>query len=216
MIEYIFLILLIIILTSFFIIIKSTKQCIIDYTLYPEFVIFIKYRNILIDEVFKTLKEPRWTDISSLYKLFSQKLSNQDTRFFIQNNYESLFTKKKTIKYFCLIIEDIILKENRFLVKNIMRLINGIPNVYNAFIMCIKPNLKTDVLSENYKHPKKILRCYIPLIRSGDSGIIVNNNVILWDKIYEENGYLIVDNCNYVIWNNTFLNRYIIIIDIFN
>jgi hypothetical protein len=188
---------------------KNTTFCIIDKTLYPEFKIFLKYKYIINSEILLSIKEPRWT-YNNIYKQLVNSnfiLSNNKTRFLIENNYQKL-DKKKTIQQYFLVIKNIILKENIRIIPNIMRAINSVPNVYNASIICIKSDTKSNILYNSFNN--KINTCLIPIITRGNCGIIINNNFTKWNN----HDFIILNNkCPYIFINNTHLDNYIIAID---
>lgn len=223
MIEYIALVIFIIVIIAIWYIIRNTKQCIVDSTLYPEMKIFITDKDLVVADIFKAIKSDTWTDILVMNHLMTSIQKKSEVLKIIRTNYQNIFSSINTIKYFCFIVKNVLIKENISVCPDLIRLINSIPNVYNASIVCVNQFITADFYKSNLKQPIK--RCIIPILGSGDAGIIINGNVLPWDNIYNSlttsafnntfnnNGYLVINDCDNHIWNNTSFNRYLIIID---
>lgn len=212
MIEYISSIILLIICIIFFIIAVYNHQAIIDTSLFPEILIFNNQtnRSLLHNELLNIIGIHRWTDLDIL--------QNTNSLNEIRGAYTPLKSVKgemynKLIKFFCLSIHNRNIRENINECPVTGSLSNAIPNVYNIYIMCFRPNV---VIPGNiYNKSKYLIRCYIPYISTnGNCGVYFDGNVIKWDDVFKKNGFIILETeSDHRIWNYTNSDKYILVID---
>jgi len=207
MIETIILIIIISIIIILLIIHVKYGSCVIDDSLYSEFVLFVQYLDLLIDDVYILIESYGWIGFELMEKLFIKNYEKINILRTIRNNYQYLPVGYDSAKQYLLYIHNIPVTENISNCKNIIRLVNSIPNVVNAYIHCTSPHITTPLPQKS-----KTLKCIIPLLVSIDSGLIVDETSYNFNKI---NGFIIVK-CPVSVWNNTDFNRYILVIDFFD
>lgn len=222
--------------------VKRNSSCLIDDSLYPELSLFEKFSDQINEDLNNAIKTERWTAISIIDKI------NQDTSIntidtdpinwpnlkildTIRNNYRSLYEGNiNTIRYFILVFANKLLNENLIPCQNIIALINGVPNVYSAYIRCINPHTVSDLYKNQSNKSNKsnksnqsnqsIKQCIIPLSNIiGDSehneGIMINGYAYNYNDLLQNRKYIIFDtNCSYQFYNFTQFNTYAIVIDL--
>ena len=195
MIEYYILCSSIVLLLIIIIIFATRQQCLIDDSLYPELHIFKPNNDLIYDELKYALKEVAWTDQSNINKNLKESM-------------EPLFTRKSTVKYFIFIKDSTIVNNNINTCPNITTLINAVPNVVFAAIMCIKGNY----VSDNISFLKNKHMCFIPISQSNDEfGLIINNYIYKYSDLLKNIQFLIVNSdCVVQVYNQSMNDRYIL------
>lgn len=195
MIEYVILCSTIMLLIIIVIVLVTKQGCLIDDSLYPELHIFKPNDDLMYADLKYALKEVAWIDQSNINKK-------------IEYVTEPLYTRKSTIKYFIFIKDSIVVNNNIQTCPNITTLINAVPNVEFAAIMCIKGNYVSNNISLSAnKH-----LCFIPISQSNDEfGLIVNNYIYKYSDLLKNIQFLIINsNCFIQVYNQSPYNKYTI------
>ena len=201
MIANIILISIIIIIIIVIAILENKQSCIIDDSLYPELHIFKPNDDLMYTDLKQALFTSSWTDISNI---------TQDKLKKMQDYMEPADTRVNTVKYFIFISNDIAVNNNIQTCPNIITLINAVPNVTFAAIMC----MKTSVVSNNIAFLPDMYICFIPISQANDEfGLIVNNYVYKYSDLLKNVQFLITDsNCNVQVYNKSEYDKYAIIL----
>lgn len=214
---------------AYLIIRNYIRTCVLDPSLYAFFKLFVNDKELLREDIYKTIKMKRWNNMQTIQYIFNiddrKTDPNEYNRYDVlgQKNQRSLHIAKTVrinflslsdykntfISYFCLIVKGVYIANKVDQVNNIMRLVNSVPNVSNAYIVCIRQH----GIYPNSFINTNLTRCYIPIIESADAGIILNDETYTWTNISNEDGYFVTRNCVCKTWNNTGYNQYILMID---
>lgn len=204
-----------ILLCALYLFVRYRSVCIGDNSLYPELIVFTSTDNqkLITKDLFDAMREPRWVNIKSLYDIVSNPTikTGRSVSRNLRNFYVNLFdTNDRAIKYYMFMVKAVVIKENIGVCLNTVILVNGVANVSSAGFMCILPRTVSNVIPPVYS---KISRIYIPIMASDDTGIILDQDAITWSNL--KDGYVIVGNCQYRLWNHTNLNKYLLFIDVY-
>jgi len=194
---------------------RYISYCSVDNSLFPEMEIFKIKTNIALlwTDLQSSLLVTGWLDIKSLDNIdYTNPFFNND----ISNNFISFnlapFNESNVIIY-PLVIKKKYFYDNTKFCPSTISAINGIPNVFNAFILCLKDNSKFSFnIDSNVKY-----RCIIPYVTTvGDSGIKISDTIFNWKDIMVKYGFLMFDpKCDHYIWNNTIAKKYFLVLDLF-
>lgn len=212
---FIFILLILLIYYCYIITTSHTNNCIIKNELYPELLILFENKNIIINELENIKKTNKWTkwdkydnigrDITPIFT----KMDHSDILERIKQNEDYLNMNNSSWRIFGLILDGRKLNSNVIFMPQTIDLLQKIPNLINAGISCLEPNVQT-LLHKDFND--SFYRCHIPLyIPNGNCAFKIGNDIVKWNM----NEYFIFDDtCYHQAWNNTNENRYILIVDI--
>jgi len=219
MFEYICLVCCLCIMLIIVLFFTSGSSCIRDDTKYPELHLFRKFNKIIVKELDNAIKTRRWTNIFTVDTLVKTQfsidpLNSQQIIQIIENTYEPLTTNLYSLKLFVLIYFNIVIEDNVRVCPNITALLNGVPNVMNAYIQSVTPHTVTDKRSGAIKD--NTIRCMIPLTPyDGREGISINDEVYNYSDLLATRDYIVFNTkCFYQLWNLTDVNKYVLVLDI--
>ena len=191
--------------------IRNRTDCWLDFKT-PELDKINNNINIIIDELNNILKLKKWSRWSEYDKINTPtftKMTNKDIENRLIDNEDYLNSKIPSWRIFGLKLYGKMFEENAIYCPKTLELFKDIDYILNIGFSCLEPSVST-LVHRDYNH--NILRCHFPLIiPDGDCAIKVGNKIKKWIM----NEYFIFDDtCYHEAWNNTDVNRFILIVDI--
>jgi beta-hydroxylase len=188
-------------------------KCIIPNNTYPELKPIFDKRYLIRDELVNIIKSDKWTKWDGWDKYDSTptftRMSETEILERLRTNASKLNSGEASWRIYGLMLDKNKIEDNTKEMPKLMAILDSIPNIINAGISVLEPNVQTE---RHRDYSRTFYRAHIPLIiPKGDTYLEVDGQILKWNM---DEYFIFDDTCMHYAQNKTKENRFVLIVDI--